>query len=157
MLLSKENFYQTLDVFRTLPVSISTFSEECFCKAFGDDSAAIESGIIYIFRSAKPVSRLRGESDVLYIGQTKGTLRSRYLASAKKMFSSKANSEKYEHILSEFGPIRISVASHKTFGETLLKAEGQLLWWYFQNHCEYPPLNYTKTSARNDLVELSET
>jgi hypothetical protein len=24
--------------------------------------------------------------------------------------------------------------------------ENQLLWWYFQNYLEYPPLNYIKAS-----------
>ena len=40
------------------------------------------------------------------------------------------------------------------FGDTLLKSEGQLLWWYFQNHCEYPPINYTQTTVRNDIVKI---
>jgi len=91
---------------------------------------------------------------VVYIGQTKGTFRQRYLASAGLHATSKANRMKFEHIVSHYGPIRITLAPYGQFGDSLLKAEGQLLWWYFQNHCEYPPVNYTKTKVRNDLVSI---
>ena len=50
--------------------------------------------------------------------------------------------------------ISIYVCDFSIFGDTLLKSEGQLLWWYFQNHCEYPPINYTQTTVRNDIVKI---
>lgn len=154
MVLTKENFDAAFALFRTLPVQINSCVESSFRLAYGDDSAGLERNIVYVFRSEKPVPRLKGHSDVLYIGQTKGTFRNRYLRYAQLHASSNANSLKFQHILSEYGPIRIEVAAYEHFGESLLLAEGQLLWWYFQNHCEYPPLNYTRTKVRNDAVQV---
>lgn len=152
MLLSAENFYETLEAFRVLPERITSVDEPTFRRVYADDAAGVEKNIVYVLRAERPIPRLRGESDIVYIGQTKGTFRQRYLASAKLHATSKANRIKFEHIVSQYGAIRISVAPYQRFGDSLLKAEGQLLWWYFRNHCEYPPVNYTKTKVRNDAV-----
>ena len=66
--------------------------------------------------------------------------------------SSKANKLKFEAIIGNYDPITIAISSFEKFGSSLLEAEGQLLWWYFQNHAEYPPVNYTKTKVRNDFI-----
>jgi hypothetical protein len=50
--------------------------------------------------------------------------------------TTKANSLKFRYILENYGAISISIAPFSKYGESLQKAEGQLLWWYFQNHCE---------------------
>jgi len=155
VLLSADNFYDTLNQFRALPERITSVDEETFKRVYGDDSAGIEKNIIYILRTEKPIPRLKGESDIVYIGQTKGTFRQRYLVSAGLHATSPANRMKYEHILSHYGPIRITLAPYERYGDSLLKAEGQFLWWYFQNHCEYPPVNYTKTKVRNDVVSVT--
>jgi len=74
----------------------------------------------------------------------------------EKMFNSElANKLKYKTIIKNYGSIKISVCDFTLFGDTLLNAEGQLLWWYFQNHCEYPPINYNKTKIRNDEYSIS--
>lgn len=156
MILTAENFYETIDVFRQLPERINSADGATFRRAYGHEEARIEKNIVYIFRSERPIPRLKGESDIVYIGQTKGTFGQRYLSSAALHASSKANKMKFEHIVNYYGDIRITVASYTQFGDSLLKAEGQLLWWYFQNHCEYPPVNYTKTKVRNDVVFLDE-
>jgi hypothetical protein len=155
MVLTKDNFYETLNSFRVLPERITSIDEATFKKVYGDDSASIEKNIVYVLRTEKAIPRLKGESDVVYIGQTKGTFRQRYLPSARLHTTSKANKMKFEHILTHYGPIRISLSPHAQFGNSLLAAEGQLLWWYFQNHCEYPPVNYTKTKVRNDMVSAT--
>ncbi|EKE17597.1 MAG: hypothetical protein ACD_10C00374G0001 [uncultured bacterium] len=157
MLLTADNLYETLDSFRVLTEQITSVNEAAFRRVYGQDEAGIEKNIIYIFRSQRPIPRLKGESDVVYIGQTKGTFRQRYLPSAELHATSKANRIKFEHIVSYYGPIRIMLAQYSQFGDSLLKAEGQLLWWYFQNHCEYPPVNYTKTKVRNDIVPVVNT
>lgn len=154
MVLTKDNLYEALDRFRVLPERITSVDEETFRRVYGDDAASREKNIIYVLRAEKPIPRLKGESDVVYIGQTKGTFRQRYLPSAKLHTTSKANRLKFGHIVEHYGPIRIAVASYTAYGDSLLKAEGQLLWWYFQNHCEYPPVNYTKTKIRNDAVSI---
>jgi hypothetical protein len=152
VLLTAEKFGDALDLFRVLPERITSVDEVTFRRVYGHEEASIEKNIVYVFRTEKPIPRLRGESDVVYIGQTIGTFRQRYLPSAALHATSRANKMKFEHLVQEYGPIRIALASHTHFGESLLKAEGQLLWWYFQNHCEYPPVNYTKTTVRNDAV-----
>lgn len=154
MLLTADNFYETLELFRALPERITSVDEVTFRRVYGHDEAGAEKNIVYLFRTERPIPRLRGESDVVYIGQTKGAFRQRYLPSAGLHATSKANRMKFEHIVSHYGPIRIMLAAYSQFGDSLLKAEGQLLWWYFQNHCEYPPVNYTKTKVRNDVVSV---
>lgn len=155
MILTKDNFYHTLDSFRVLPERIASVDEATFKKVYGSDSANVEKGIVYVLRTDKPIPRLKGESDVVYIGQTKGTFRNRYLQWANLHATSKANRMKFEHIVSHYGTIRICLSPFSSFGSSLLQAEGQLLWWYFQNHCEYPPVNYTKTKVRNDVVSIN--
>ena len=155
MLLTAEKLYETLELFRSLPERITSVDEATFRRVYGHQEAGIEKNIIYVFRSERPIPRLRGESDVVYIGQTKGTFRKRYLPSAALHATSMANRMKFEHIVKHYGPIRIALAPHSQFGDSLLKAEGQFLWWYFQNHCEYPPVNYTKTKVRNDVVSVA--
>lgn len=154
MVLTANNLYETLDSFRVLPERVTSLDEESFKRVYGSDSANIEKGIVYVLRSDKPIPRLKGASDVIYIGQTKGTFRQRYLQWAKLHATSNANSLKFGHILENYGSIRIALAPFTPFGSSLLQAEGQLLWWYFQNHCEYPPVNYTKTKVRNSVVAV---
>ena len=155
MYLTAEEFYQTLGQFRALPERIASADEATFRRVYGQQEAGVERNIVYVFRAERPIPRLRGVSDVVYIGQTKGTFKKRYLPSAALHATSKANKIKFEHIVSHYGPIRIMLSPFSQFGDSLLKAEGQLLWWYFQNHCEYPPVNYTKTKVRNDVVSIA--
>lgn len=152
--MTAENFYETLETFRVLPERITSVDEATFKRVYGDKAASEEMNILYIYRTEKPIPRLKGVSDIVYIGQTKGTLKQRYFAHSGKLANSRANRLKFEHILSQYGPIRITVTPFGQFGSSLEKAEGQLLWWYFQNHCEYPPVNYTQTKMRNDVLSV---
>jgi hypothetical protein len=156
VIITKDNFYEALNSFRVLPQQITSVDEDTFRRVYEDDSAGIEKNIVYVFRTERPIPRLKGESDVVYIGQTKGTFKQRYLPSARLHATSKANKIKFGHIVEYYGAIRISLSPYTRFGNSLLAAEGQLLWWYFQNHCEYPPVNYTKTKVRNDGVHATE-
>lgn len=154
MELTANNFYVTLDQFKVLSNQIHIIDEAAFKHVFGSEDAGLKKNILYILRTQKPISRLKGESDVLYIGQTKGTLKQRYLIHSGKLANSKANRMKFEHTISQYGPIRVTFAPFNQFGATLKDAEGQLLWWYFQNHCEYPPINYTQTKCRNCSIQI---
>ena len=154
MILTAGNFYETLDKFRVLPERITSVEEATFKRVYGDVAAATEKNILYILRTVEPIPRLKGKSDIVYIGQTKCTLKERYLKYSGRLATTDANRLKFEHILSQYGPIRIAFEPYGQFGDSLLKAEGQLLWWYFQNNCEYPPVNYTKTKARNNILSV---
>lgn len=152
--LKADNFYETLDKFQVLPDWITSVEEAVFKQVYGRDAAAIEKNILYVLRTDLQIPKLRGKSDVVYIGQTKGTLKQRYLVHSGKFANSIANRMKFEHIVSHYGPIRITFAPFGQYGKNLALAEVQLLWWYFQNHCEYPPVNYTQTKMRNPCVSL---
>ena len=153
MSLTAENFYEKLNTFRVLPEKIDSIDLNTFMRVFGDAEAGIEKNIVYVFRTEKPIPRVKGESDIVYIGETKGTFRKRYLVNAKR-FTSKLNSMKYQHILETYGPIRITIADCYQFGDSSEQAEEQLLWAYFQNHCEHPPVNYTKPKIPKKVVSL---
>ena len=145
------NFYEFIDKFMLLSDPIRTFSRESFDLVMCSKEARAHSNVVYIWRTERYFQRLKGESNVIYIGQTKHSFSRRYANIGQYLFS-KANRLKFSHIIENYGAISISVYDFKKLGETLKEAEGQLLWWYFQNHCEYPPLNYTKTNIRNDDV-----
>jgi len=153
LIINKNNFYDILEELTTLPNKLDSLTEERFKEVYDAESSRKHKGIIYILRSERNIPRLKGESNIVYIGQTKRSYGARYSSSAKVQTSSKANKLKFGHIIDNYGAISVSLCNFDKFGATLLKAEGQLLWWYFQNHCEYPPLNYTKTKVRNDTIE----
>lgn len=153
MILSYETFYDEIEKFIPISEKITLVTEDCFKRVFGAESAGKMKKIVYLWRSERPIPRLKGCSDILYIGQTKSTFRARYLPWARQHATTKANSLKYRQVIEDYGPITISFAPFNRFGNNLLEAEGQLLWWYFQNHCEYPPINYTKTKIRKDFVD----
>lgn len=144
-----------------LPNNKDSLTADCFNDVFKSDEAAEAKNIIYIWHAKNKIPRLKGESDIIYIGQTSQTLRKRHAPSSKLKALSKANRQKYKDILELYGgEITVSYISKDNFDPTgklsLLKIEGQFLWWYFQNHSEYPPVNYTKTKVRNDVYEHND-
>lgn len=150
MKLDKEMFYDAISQFYRFEQRIQDCTEEGFRRVYESDCAKKHSNVVYVLQSERKFNRLKGESDVLYIGQTKRTFRARYAPYAKLHASSKANQLKFKHIIDAYGPISVLVSDFSRFGSSLSSAEGQLLWWYFQNHCEYPPINYSKTRVRSD-------
>jgi len=155
VILDQSNFYETIAGFYTFENKVEEFSEQSFRNVYNSACAGKYKNIVYILRSKEKVSRLKGESDILYIGQTKHSFKKRYSPYSRLHVTSEANKLKFEHIIRSYGSISISVSDFSLFSDTLLQAEGQLLWWYFQNHCEYPPINYTKTSVRNRQIVTS--
>jgi hypothetical protein len=155
MKINKDNFYEIIEKYFTkLPNKISHISQSDFENMYNSELSKKSKNIVYFWQCEKPIPRVNGSSNIMYIGQTKQSFKNRYFQYAKKQATTKANKLKYQTILKTYGSITISICDFSIFGDTLLKAEGQLLWWYFQNHCEYPPLNYTKTKIRNDEFEI---
>lgn len=144
------SLYGLIGEFYRFKEVISSCTEESFRKVYESDCASRYESIVYIFQSEHYFNRLKGESNILYIGQTKRTFKSRYAPYSKHHANSKANQLKFKYIIENFGPISVLVSDVSRFGSSLSSAEGQLLWWYFQNHCEYPPINYSKTRVRSD-------
>jgi hypothetical protein len=152
-MIDSTSFYEAISNFEVLPGTVDKVTMEAFQAVYGSPEASQVKGIVYVFLSAQPIPRLMGESRIIYIGQTKGSLRKRYIQHSKLHASSRANKLKFEAIISNYGSITIATSPFERFGSSLLEAEGQLLWWYFQNHGEYPPVNYTKTKVRNDVIQ----
>lgn len=165
MIVTHENFNDfTIDYFKRLPneISIKEGNTELLTGDFNEVFHSAESrsakNIVYIWRCERKIPRLKGESNIIYIGQTSKSLFSRHGSSSIKA-NSKANKQKYNDIVKQYGAISISYIKLGDFdnheGAKLLKAEGQCLWWYFKNHSEYPPINYTKTKVRNEQLEIN--
>jgi hypothetical protein len=152
MTLDKSTLYKEVDSFTYFPDKIEQLTVEEFQKVYGSEEAKLNKNIVYMLLSEKPIPRLIGESRILYIGQTKNSFRTRYYRYAEHHATTKANSFKFGTILNKYGPIQVAVKHFEKYGDTLAQSEGQLLWWYFQNHGEYPPINYTKTKVRKDVV-----
>jgi hypothetical protein len=160
MIVDKNNYDEFCkNYFTVLPNKISVKNEELFLtiddfnEVTNTKEAKQARNIIYIWRTEKKIPRLKGSSNIVYIGQTKKSFFSRHGHSSLKA-SSKANKQKYNDIVQIYGPMTVSYIKLDDFlpNSNLLTAEGQFLWWYFQNHSEYPPINYTKTKIRNDNV-----
>jgi hypothetical protein len=155
---NSENFYEFVErYFDAIPIRVSRLSPDSFDELFSSRWARQQKEIVYLWRSERPVPRLRGESTILYVGQTKLSLSDRYANWGARWLNTAANTHKFSHILNAYGAIEILVCSHKDIAASLLEAEGQVLWWYFRNHCEYPPINYTKTKVRNESVQRPST
>ena len=152
-----------LDNFKTLSnkikiISGKTLSAESFKQVFGSSDAKLAKHCIYIWRTETKIPRVKGESNIIYIGKTNYSLKGRHYSSSELKASSVANKQKYNDIVNRYGPISIHYYSPDKFtphnSSELLRIEGQFLWWYFQNHSEYPPINYTKTKIRNNIVKI---
>ena len=113
--------------------SIDNLASE-FKELFGSEEAKKDSGIVYFFLSKNPIPRVRGESNILYIGKTNQSLNKRYFRYSDKLASNRSG-DFYKYIIEEFGGISIGYLS--TDKPKALEAE------YFKEYCdlhlEYPP------------------
>ena len=152
--------YDLIEEFTLLPGAITdkNVTPEAFRAIYGSPEAASAENIVYVYLAEKPIPRVKGASRIVYIGETEKSFKKRNLSNAKCHATSAANGFKYRYIAEHYGPIRIATSPYQRFVDPAQhsqntnlrrKAEGQLLWWYFLNHCEYPPVNYTKTKVRN--------
>ncbi len=147
------HLYDEIAHFKQLPNLIDEVSIEKFKGVYGSAEAGNSKNVIYFLLSEKPIPRLVGESRIIYIGLTKNSFKTRRYKDSKLHATSKANNLKYSAIIKNYGAISVKVCEYAKYGQTLEQAEGQFLWWYFQTHCEYPPVNYTQTKVRNDVVK----
>jgi hypothetical protein len=90
-------------------------------------------GVVYIFRSESQIPRLKGHSNILYVGETNRDAWSRYTVKN----DANAYWHVYNHILNDYGFITIDVyvtSDHK-------RTEKKFLNQYFQEHKELSPIN----------------
>jgi hypothetical protein len=91
------------------------------------------TGVVYILKTEKPIPRIKGESEVLYIGETKHDVWSRYSVKedANDFWSV------YRHSLDNYGAIYVDV--YQTSNNKV--TERTFLQQYYQSHLELPPIN----------------
>lgn len=129
-----------------------------------DFSGQDDEGVTYIYVSRRPVSRLKGSSDILYVGQTTGSISRRIQAqttTSPRRGGGDTNS-RLSYILSQLGGWRcfyvdgylwpMSPADRQRFNRVRnvftsqkkgarLTFEKYLLVLYADEHLELPPLN----------------
>ena len=110
-----------------------------FRRMFTSKDASAAVNVVYTWRTGDSIPRLRGKSDIIYIGKTKSSLRQRHGRYAA-VEGSDLNWKRYEHILKTYGPIWVE---YKNVAKNvdLREEEKRVLREYFCRHLEYPPLN----------------
>lgn len=90
-------------------------------------------GVVYVLRTLKPIPRFRGSSNILYIGETKHDVWSRYDVDvdARDFWSV------YSYAVTSYGHIEIDVYESVDYKTT----EKEFLVQYFASHGELPPIN----------------
>jgi len=131
--------------FRKLPGNLDSRDrvgfEDQFRNLFSSEEARQAKGVVYAWVTQKPILRLRGGSNIVYIGRTKQTLSDRHRKYAKKEASPPYNWPRYDFIIPQFGPITVMYADAASIAKTPEGAEEELLRQYFAEHLEYPPFN----------------
>lgn len=99
------------------------------------DEASTSKGIVYVFTAQKNIPRLKGESNIIYIGQTSQSLYKRYIS--KVWHEAKYFWPRYNYIISNFGHISIEI--YETSAPKI--TESKFLYQYQCAHLELPPIN----------------
>jgi hypothetical protein len=94
-------------------------------------------GIVYFFKIKKPIARVRGECNIIYIGKSDGSFSSRYYPSKAFNLEMTFFDKFYKHVIELYGSISIEI----TQVEKPKYSEWKALSDYFSKHLEYPPLN----------------
>jgi hypothetical protein len=109
-------------------------------QSLGSNESTNAFNIIYVWTTTEKIQRLRGESNIFYIGKTSQSFYQRHFGYSK-VESEKWNWERYKHILNNFGDISFFYKSLDLDKKKLEEIEKSLIWSYFEKHLEYPPFN----------------
>ncbi len=107
-----------------------------FQDLFGCQKAKQSQGVVYAWVTDAPIPRLRGKSNIIYIGKTIHSLYARHHRWAE-VEGNEYNWPRYKQIIEEYGPIRVYFLPTS---DPKAK-ESALLEKYYFDHCEYPPVN----------------
>lgn len=112
---------------------------------------------VYIVRAPLALSRVRGSSDVVYIGQAGGGSRGGRQglgpgnAGPGRLFNTRGPDEDIRHKIESLFPAGRSVLECTFVGTGDPKAiEDQLLGAYLVDHCELPPANHNHPGKLDD-------
>lgn len=126
-------------MYTSTPITALTAQEfvEQFKSVLNDAACRELTNIVYVWRTAEPITRVKGESPILYIGQTRQSLRGRY-HNKRALDIEVANfARAFSYIIQRYGPIFIQIIE----AANPKLEEWQQLSDYFSRHLEYPPLN----------------
>ena len=96
-----------------------------------------DKGVVFKFRTEKPLPRANGESPIIYIGQTSKSVSERYLPSANLHIERTIFEEFYRHYIEKYGPISVEI----TKSDDPLRDECDEIANYKNTHWDLPPLN----------------
>jgi len=122
-----------------MKISATTIDEfkEQFSKFLNQEPSKNLTKIVYFWRVEKPISRVMGESNILYIGQTNSTFTKRYSGSKAYEIETLFFTNFYRHVINKYGSISIEIIQT----DVPKVAECEALNEYYKNHLERPPLN----------------
>jgi len=98
----------------------------------------IETGAVYIIRLNRKFGRLKGESDILYIGST-GDLHDRIVENFLRGRGGKTTKRIHDYLVHK-GYLNVAEVSW-VFSENYEELEDKLLKVYEEDHHELPPWN----------------
>ena len=108
-----------------------------FEAVFGSKQARTAKNVTYFWYVENYIPRLKGESNILYIGKTKQTLYQRHFRYSETE-TNNFNWSRYKHILEKYGDIYVCFHHSDKDPRELEKL---LLTKSFFDHCELPPIN----------------
>lgn len=144
--MSSNDIYDLLKSFTPISEKLTEYKSpnqfiDDWRRVFGCNDANKDNNVVYIWKTEDDIPRLRGKSNIIYIGKTSSTISGRHCGYAKIEAEGERNKPRYKHILEKYGHISIYLTHFSTVGEDLKSAEQRLLASYFSHHLEYPPLN----------------
>ena len=110
-----------------------------FKEVLGSKEAKDAFSVLYIFVCEEKIPRVKGKSNIIYIGKTDLTLRRRWLRYAKA-FTSDFNHPFFSYVVAHYGAIKIAYLHFDT-KQKLKQAETDLLKDYYKQYKEFPPHN----------------
>lgn len=110
--------------------------ENQFRTFLATDSAQIES-VVYFFRVGEAIKRVKGASDIVYIGQTSKSFNQRYKSNKNIEIEKDCFEDFYKFAIQQYQGMRIEIqgSKHPERDEAIAFKN------YFNSHLEYPPLN----------------
>ena len=128
----------------TLPNIIESYESQEnfrneFIQLFNSPEARSTSNVLYAFVCQKEIPRVRGNSNIIYIGQTKQILQFRYQPH-HRYYCSEYNWEFFSYVIKHYGAVSLAYLTFDTT-QSPKKAEKDLLMDYYKQHKENPPKN----------------